>query len=57
MPSMILLAYPAPETIPSQGLLEGLERGLKREGKSCILSRPIWFKRVKESSKRKTKKR
>ena len=27
------VAYPAPETIPSKGLLQGLERGLEREGK------------------------
>ena len=27
------VAYPAPETIPSKGLLEGLEKGLEREGR------------------------
>ena len=27
------VAYPAPETIPSEGLLEGLRKGLEREGR------------------------
>ena len=51
------VAYPAPETIPSQGLLEGLERGLEREGKDlAYYPDPFGSKELRNLVKEKLKK-
>ena len=51
------VAYPAPETIPSKGLLEGLSKGLEREGKDlAYYPDPFGSKELRTLVKEKLKK-
>ena len=52
-----VLAYPAPETIPSEGLLEGLAKGLEREGQDlAYYPDPFGSLELRELVKNKLKK-